>query len=102
MYTGVLHLYKETVFLHSSWITFVVCEMKFLDRRRMMGLLLNEFAFSCQLHLALPPVCTSQILYPAAIVNVVLYYICFSSTSSLYFIHMAKGVLHNFFLCMPY
>ena len=34
-----------------------------------MGLLLNELAFSCQLHLALPPVCTSQILYPEAIVN---------------------------------
>ena len=65
-----------------------------------MGLLLNEFAFSCQLHLALPPVCTPQILYPEAIANVVLYYICYhliSTTSSLYYIHKAKDVLHNFF-----
>ena len=54
-----------------------------------MGLRLNELAFSCQLHLALPPVCTSQMLYPEAIVNVVLYYICFSS----YFNHFIS-VLH--------
>ena len=74
------------MFLHSSWISFVVCEMKFLDRRWMMGLLLNEFAFSYQLHLAPPPVCASQILYSVAIVNVVL---CFSS----YFNHFFS-VLH--------
>ena len=54
-----------------------------------MGILLNEFAFSYQLHLALPPACTSHILYPVAIVNVVLHYICFSS----YFNHFIS-VLH--------